>query len=591
MRSTLPLAVLCCMLAAHLAAGTRNTITTNRALLARPVASPLAIAVNLTRQQFVQATWALQDVTCANFKDKTYASFRVGVRFNSTNSTQVRDDMWRAIGDPKVAGLCTGGYDTSLYAKVAALFDQHEFKVSQNNGTRTNMFFPGGSMWVQYAGPCAARPRPSPTPSPSPSPSPTPDSIVRAPVVDVPVASTSCDPADVQALADAMKAKITTDLNPADAALVDVLVVDCEAAGTSGRRLLQSSNITVTLRITVSPLAQSAAEVEAAARAVYEAVTGNPSESLPEGASLDTVLQILNQDLVQGDAQRLLERVQEAIVQQNLTSLFNATLTNATAISGVPATTPQGAAWPAGGCTNQTQCTATCTGAATGAPFAVCNTITGTWSAPSGTCTPIRCTGVPQTIVANANWLTNCATTVGSTCTANCIGAGTPSTATCTRVGDTTAANWAITTTGSCTGPRARGYRFAKPYPASLCGSVPDGCGGQCARVCDNQNMCDRGTCVCKSSPMVAATRLFNLAAPAASSQTGALAPVLVSATVDGDCVGGKCLAKTSVFQVASIAESASVLGNRWPQEAEGMFNGMPWKDFITNGGKFEYQW
>lgn len=115
-----------------------------------------------------------------------------------------------------------------------------------------------------------------------------------------------------------------------------------QAAGTSGRRLLQSSNITVTLRITVSPLAQSAAEVEAAARAVYEAVTGNPSESLPEGASLDTVLQILNQDLVQGDAQRLLERVQEAIVQQNLTSLFNATLTNATAISGGVASTRPG---------------------------------------------------------------------------------------------------------------------------------------------------------------------------------------------------------------------------------------------------------
>ncbi|KAF6256396.1 hypothetical protein COO60DRAFT_1657879 [Scenedesmus sp. NREL 46B-D3] len=479
MRSTLPLAVLCCMLAAHLAASTRNTVTTNRALLAKPVATPLAIAVNLTRQQFVQATWALQDVTCADvsakdtyfnntlakaviadfktalaaagwpdapvvaFKNKTYASFRVGVRFNSTNSTQVRDDMWRAIGDPKVAGLCTGGYDTSLYAKVAALFDQHEFKVSQNNGTRTNMFFPGGRMWAP--------------PKPHTQPLTDPRFYCEAPVVDVPVASTSCDPADVQALADAMKAKITTDLKPADAALVEVLVVDCEAAGTSGRRLLQSSNITVTLRITVSPLAQSAAEVEAAARAVYEAVTGNPSESLPEGASLDTVLQILNQDLVQGDAQRLLERVQEAIVQQNLTSLFDATLTNATAISGVPATTPQGAAWPAGGCTNQTQCTATCTGDATGAPFAVCNTVTGTWSAPSGTCTPIRCTGVPQTIVANANWLTNCATTVGSTCTANCIGAGTPSTATCTRVGDTTAANWAITTTGSCTGAASPG--------------------------------------------------------------------------------------------------------------------------------------
>jgi hypothetical protein len=102
----------------------------------------------------------------------------------------------------------------------------------------------------------------------------------------------------------------------------------------AGRGLLQNNTTTVTLSITVSPLVQTPAQIEEATRAVYQAVTGNPAESLPAGASLDTVLQIMNTDLKQGDAQELLKKVQDAIVQQNLTSVFDATLTNTTAITG-----------------------------------------------------------------------------------------------------------------------------------------------------------------------------------------------------------------------------------------------------------------
>jgi hypothetical protein len=105
-----------------------------------------------------------------------------------------------------------------------------------------------------------------------------------------------------------------------------------QPAGT-GRRL-QASNNGVTLSVTISPLVQSAAEVEAATRALNVAVTGNPSATLPAGASLDTVLQILNKDLQQGGAERLLADVQKAIVNQGLTNVFNATLTNATQIAG-----------------------------------------------------------------------------------------------------------------------------------------------------------------------------------------------------------------------------------------------------------------
>jgi hypothetical protein len=84
----------------------------------------------------------------------------------------------------------------------------------------------------------------------------------------------------------------------------------------------------------VSPLVQTAAQVQAATLAVYQAVTGNPSELLPAGASLDTVLQILNNDFKGGDAQQLLDKVKTVIVEQGLTNVFDATLVNATSITG-----------------------------------------------------------------------------------------------------------------------------------------------------------------------------------------------------------------------------------------------------------------
>jgi hypothetical protein len=107
-----------------------------------------------------------------------------------------------------------------------------------------------------------------------------------------------------------------------------------QAAGTNSRRLLQGSNITVILSITITPLVETPAQVEAATRALYTAITGEPSATLPAGASLDTVLQLLNKKLEEGDAQQLLEDVQKAIVQSNLTSIFDASLTSATQIAG-----------------------------------------------------------------------------------------------------------------------------------------------------------------------------------------------------------------------------------------------------------------
>jgi hypothetical protein len=92
LRPLLPLALLCWLLSAQLAACTRDTFMTNRALLARPVVTPLATPVNLTRQQFVQATWALQDVTCAGVfttaKDKN---------FNNTLAKAVEQDFKDAL--------------------------------------------------------------------------------------------------------------------------------------------------------------------------------------------------------------------------------------------------------------------------------------------------------------------------------------------------------------------------------------------------------------------------------------------------------------------------------------------------------------
>ncbi|WIA34876.1 hypothetical protein OEZ86_013169 [Tetradesmus obliquus] len=170
----------------------------------------------MTRQQFVQATWALEGVTCAGVSnqlndktvnntlakaviadfqaalnssgwpeaaatvravrqpcldiqagDKAYASYRVMVRFNSTNTTSIRDVMFNATGSVS-ASRCSGGYSRLLYANVAALWARGPFTVSQNripftvshnHGNRQNSFYPGGAglkglgtNWIEYAG-------------------------------------------------------------------------------------------------------------------------------------------------------------------------------------------------------------------------------------------------------------------------------------------------------------------------------------------------------------------------------------------------------------------------------------------------------
>jgi hypothetical protein len=82
------------------------------------------------------------------------------------------------------------------------------------DGTHTNMFSSGGQMWVEYAAPCAPKPKP----------------IIKAPVVSVPVASTSCDPAAVQALANGIKNQITNGMGPGETGLVFVDVIDCKVS-------------------------------------------------------------------------------------------------------------------------------------------------------------------------------------------------------------------------------------------------------------------------------------------------------------------------------------------------------------------------
>jgi hypothetical protein len=67
--------------------------------------------------------------------NRSFASFRVAVRFNGTNNTQVRDEMWAAVGSP--AQQCTGRYNTTLYKSVAALFAKLKFKVSQTSEFRS----------------------------------------------------------------------------------------------------------------------------------------------------------------------------------------------------------------------------------------------------------------------------------------------------------------------------------------------------------------------------------------------------------------------------------------------------------------------
>eukprot|EP00883_Tetradesmus_obliquus_P014743 jgi/Sobl393_1/780/SZX70716.1 len=229
MRQLLPLAVVC-LLAAQLAAGARTT--PGRSLLRQLVPDN----ITLGRQQFVQATWALEGVTCDDVTNQTglkyvnntlaqkvildfqaeltkqgwpeavktvvavrqpcvtfdinstkYASYRVLVRFDSTTTTAVKDTMFLGA----VTGPCVGGYSKTLYSNVAALFK--DFKVSQNNGNRQNVWNNGVPNWIEYAAPnmtvCQPKPSPSPSPSPvpvdspspspvaSPSPSPTPDTM------------------------------------------------------------------------------------------------------------------------------------------------------------------------------------------------------------------------------------------------------------------------------------------------------------------------------------------------------------------------------------------------------------------------------
>jgi hypothetical protein len=63
---------------------------------------------------------------------KSYASFRVGVRYNNTLDTRVRDNLWVGVGSVSLAKPCNGGYDDVLYSNVAALFAEHDLTVSQN---------------------------------------------------------------------------------------------------------------------------------------------------------------------------------------------------------------------------------------------------------------------------------------------------------------------------------------------------------------------------------------------------------------------------------------------------------------------------
>jgi hypothetical protein len=68
---------------------------------------------------------------------ENYASFRVGAMFNSTTTTQVRDEMHKAVGVNSAAKLCKGGYNITMYNNVAALFAEYGFTVSQNSECTT----------------------------------------------------------------------------------------------------------------------------------------------------------------------------------------------------------------------------------------------------------------------------------------------------------------------------------------------------------------------------------------------------------------------------------------------------------------------
>jgi hypothetical protein len=90
MRPFLPVTLMCCLLAARLAAGTRDTFATTRALLAKPVVNPAYATVPLTRTQFVQATWALKGVTCTQVN-------AASSNFNNTLANAMIDDIKAAL--------------------------------------------------------------------------------------------------------------------------------------------------------------------------------------------------------------------------------------------------------------------------------------------------------------------------------------------------------------------------------------------------------------------------------------------------------------------------------------------------------------
>jgi hypothetical protein len=100
----LMLPLLCWFLSAQLAASTHETKVSNRFLLATTV-TPLATPVTLSRQQFVQATWALQNVTCAGVAVKDR-------RFNNTLATAVIQNSQNAL---TAAGIICCGCAPALH--------------------------------------------------------------------------------------------------------------------------------------------------------------------------------------------------------------------------------------------------------------------------------------------------------------------------------------------------------------------------------------------------------------------------------------------------------------------------------------------
>jgi hypothetical protein len=74
----------------------------------------------------------LRSIIDLQIDSQRYASYRAMVRFNSTNTTEVADQMFAGVGTAG-ARPCFGGYSRLLYPNVAALFAVGSFKVSQNS--------------------------------------------------------------------------------------------------------------------------------------------------------------------------------------------------------------------------------------------------------------------------------------------------------------------------------------------------------------------------------------------------------------------------------------------------------------------------